>query len=88
MQPRTAEQYIGHMDEVANELIENMKYFSMNDKNNEMPEDFQNELYKWTLESIGAISLDRRLGGHVNYLRRYYCQAKRHVIVTKLSTFN
>ncbi|XP_018572395.1 cytochrome P450 CYP12A2 [Anoplophora glabripennis] len=62
MQPKAAQQYIGSMDKVANELIENIRFFSKQNENSEMPEDFQNELYKWALESIGVIALNKHLG--------------------------
>ena len=62
MQPRTAEMYVESMDEVANDLIDNIRYLSETNSNNEMPANFQNELYKWTLESIGVIAYNRRIG--------------------------
>nr|WCC58035.1 cytochrome P450 [Pharsalia antennata] len=62
MQPRTAQQYVGSMDKVANELIDNIRFFSSQSHNNEMPEDFENELYKWAMESVGVIALDKHFG--------------------------
>ncbi|KAJ8977307.1 hypothetical protein NQ317_009325 [Molorchus minor] len=61
MQPRTIQQYVGPMDTVANDLIKNMEYFAEENENNEMPENFINELYKWSLESIGTVALNKRL---------------------------
>ncbi|XP_023310954.1 cytochrome P450 CYP12A2-like isoform X2 [Anoplophora glabripennis] len=62
MQPKTAQQYIGSMDKVTNELIKNIRFFSTQNEKSEMPEDFQNELYKWALESIGFLTLNKHLG--------------------------
>lgn len=62
MNPRTAEMYVDSMDNVANGLIANIRNFSKSNSKQEMPEDFQNELYKWTLESIGVIAYNRRIG--------------------------
>ncbi|CAH1127939.1 unnamed protein product [Ceutorhynchus assimilis] len=62
MQPRTAEMYVDSMDDVANEFIDNIRRFSKSNSKNEMPEDFQNEIYKWTLESMGVIAFNKRIG--------------------------
>ncbi|KAJ8962684.1 hypothetical protein NQ318_001081, partial [Aromia moschata] len=62
MQPRTAQQYVGSMDIVASQLVENIKHFSSQNADNEMPADFLNELYKWSMESIGLIAFNKRLG--------------------------
>ncbi|XP_060518386.1 probable cytochrome P450 12a4, mitochondrial [Cylas formicarius] len=62
MQPRTAQMYVSSMDEVANDLIDNIRFFSKTNENHQMPADFQNELYKWTLESMGVIAYNKRLG--------------------------
>ncbi|XP_050296553.1 cytochrome P450 CYP12A2-like [Anthonomus grandis grandis] len=62
MQPRTAELYVYSMDDVANGLISNIRRFSKNNPRSEMPDDFQNELYKWALESMGVIAYNTRIG--------------------------
>nr|WCC58036.1 cytochrome P450 [Pharsalia antennata] len=62
MQPRAIQQYVGSMDKVAGELLDNMRYFAKQNENSEMPENFQDELYKWALESVGVVALDRHLG--------------------------
>ncbi|KAG5868163.1 hypothetical protein JTB14_005385 [Gonioctena quinquepunctata] len=62
MQPRTVNQYVAKMDEIARELVENMKYFSKLSQDNQMPENFMNELYKWSLESIGMVALNKHFG--------------------------
>lgn len=54
--------YVGSMNEVANDLLELMKHFAKKDPNSEMPDNFQNELYRWTLESVGVVSYNRRIG--------------------------
>lgn len=60
MQPRTAELYVQSMDAVANNFLDNIRYFI--NKNSEMPESFQNEIYKWALESMGVIAYNKRIG--------------------------
>lgn len=62
MQPRVIQQYVGSMDKVAGELIDNIRFFSTQNEKNEMPADFQNELYKWSLESVAFVALDKHLG--------------------------
>lgn len=62
MQPRVIQQYTGSMDKVAGELVDNMRYFAKQNENNEMPENFQDEIYKWALESVALVALDRHLG--------------------------
>ncbi|RZC32516.1 cytochrome P450 12a4, mitochondrial, partial [Asbolus verrucosus] len=62
MQPRNVLQYVDQMNLIADELIDNIKYFSEQNEYGEMPKDFNNELYKWSLESIGVITMDRHLG--------------------------
>ncbi|XP_017782393.1 PREDICTED: cytochrome P450 CYP12A2-like isoform X2 [Nicrophorus vespilloides] len=60
MQPRTVHLYISSMNLVAHDFIKRMEKLMA--KNNEMPANFEHELNKWALESIGIITLDRRLG--------------------------
>lgn len=60
MQPKTVKTYIDPIDEVAQDFVKKIK--SMRDSCNQMPNDFQNELNQWALESIGIIALDLRLG--------------------------
>lgn len=62
MQPRALKQYVSKIDEIAGELVDNMKFFATNDPKKEMPKHFLSELYKYTLESVGVISLDKRFG--------------------------
>lgn len=60
MKPKVVKAYIPDIDEVAKDFIRKIK--TLRDKNNEMPDDFQNELNKWSLESITLIALEHRLG--------------------------
>lgn len=62
MQPRVVSHYIPHMDSVANDFIEKMRYLATKDPNNEMPDNFLSEIAKWACESVGVIALDSRLG--------------------------
>lgn len=62
MQPKIANMYIPKIDEVADDFVENIRRLSKSNPNGEMPEDFKNELNKFTLESVGLIALDKRFG--------------------------
>lgn len=62
MQPETVKQYAENLDEVTNDFLDNIRYFASLNADQQMPEDFQNEIHKWALESIGVIALDTRLG--------------------------
>lgn len=52
--------YIPDIDCVARDFIVRIK--TLRDNNNEMPDNFQNEMNKWSLESIALIALEHRLG--------------------------
>lgn len=67
MKPRSAQQYIGVVDRVTQDLISRMDYLMHKHPQGEMPEDFLNELAKWALESICAIGLNKRLGKIIIY---------------------
>lgn len=62
MQPRVIRRYVTSVNEVAIELVDNMAYFAGLNKNGEMPDDFLDELYKFALESVMLVAVDRRLG--------------------------
>lgn len=62
MQPKVTRQYVGKMDLIAHEFIENIRNLAQTDPKREMPDDFGSELNKWALESMGVIAIDRRLG--------------------------
>jgi hypothetical protein len=61
MQPRNSLQYADKMNLVADELVDNIK-FLVEQNNGQMPKTFTNELHKWSLESIGVVTLDKHLG--------------------------
>lgn len=52
--------YLSQVDQITLDFIERMAFFQA--KHGEMPHDFQTELYKWALESVGVVALNRRLG--------------------------
>ncbi|XP_068083426.1 probable cytochrome P450 301a1, mitochondrial isoform X2 [Anabrus simplex] len=60
MQPRSAKMYVTPINDVAEDFINRIRDFR--DNKNEVPRDFINELYKWSLESIATVTLDTRLG--------------------------
>ncbi|KAG8226453.1 hypothetical protein J437_LFUL003445 [Ladona fulva] len=60
MQHRLTKTYFQPILDVTNEFIARVR--SLRDANDEMPEDFSNELFKWSLESITMVALDKRLG--------------------------
>ncbi|GLV43366.1 Cytochrome P450 49a1 [Carabus blaptoides fortunei] len=62
MKPRSAQQYVGVVDTVTQDLISRIDYLMHKHPQGEMPEDFLNELAKWAVESVCAIGLDKRLG--------------------------
>lgn len=64
MQPRVIKRYTTSIDEIARELVENMTYFADKHKNNEMPNNFLDELYKFSLEAVALIAVDKRLGNN------------------------
>ena len=62
MQPKNIARYTDKMNLVADELVDNIKHLAKQNKDGEMPDDFRNELYKWSLESVGVVTLDTHLG--------------------------
>lgn len=62
MQPKPILGYALALDAVTGDLIKLMKKFSASHPNNEMPEDFNQHMQNWSLESIAYVALDRRLG--------------------------
>lgn len=62
MQPKVIKRYVSSVDEVASELVDNMAYFAAQNKNGEMPEFFLDELYKFALESVALVAVDRKIG--------------------------
>lgn len=48
LQPTTAKKYITPLNDITNDFMERLH--EMRDANNELPDDFLHELYKWALE--------------------------------------
>ncbi|KAK7603884.1 hypothetical protein V9T40_004157 [Parthenolecanium corni] len=60
LQPQTVKKYIDPIENITDDFINRM--IDMLDSNRELPAYFDNELHKWSLECIGQIALDVRLG--------------------------
>lgn len=60
MKPKNVSSYLPRMDEVTLEFLERIATFQK--ENGEMPKHFQQELYKWALESVSLVALNLRLG--------------------------
>ncbi|XP_069672594.1 probable cytochrome P450 301a1, mitochondrial [Periplaneta americana] len=60
MQPRVTKLYVAPINSVADDFLKRIK--SLRNEKQEMPENFMNELHKWSLESIVYIAMDKRLG--------------------------
>ncbi|XP_063586001.1 probable cytochrome P450 49a1 [Penaeus indicus] len=60
MKPKVVGTYLQQMDQVSVEFMDRIA--ELQAKHGEMPNDFQFEMYKWALESVGLVALNRRLG--------------------------
>ncbi|XP_026666507.1 probable cytochrome P450 301a1, mitochondrial isoform X2 [Ceratina calcarata] len=60
LQPRTARMYVSAIEEASLAFLQRIK--KIRDEKNEVPNDFLNEVHKWSLESIARVALDVRLG--------------------------
>lgn len=60
MKPQIVKSYIPTIDSIVNEFLHNIP--SMQDDRGEMPANFSEYLNLWSLESITAIALEKRLG--------------------------
>nr|XP_003703365.1 PREDICTED: probable cytochrome P450 49a1 [Megachile rotundata] len=60
LQPQTARMYINSIEEASTAFLRRIR--KIRDENDEVPDDFLNEVHKWSLESIASIALDVRLG--------------------------
>lgn len=60
MQPKFVKNYIPLVDSVVFDFMKNIRI--LQDDKGEMPANFGDYLNRWSLESITAISLDKRLG--------------------------
>ncbi|XP_029039888.1 probable cytochrome P450 301a1, mitochondrial [Osmia bicornis bicornis] len=60
LQPQTARMYVNSIEEASTAFLKRIR--KIRDKNDEVPDDFLNEIHKWSLESIASVALDVRLG--------------------------
>ena len=60
LQLSTVRRYVKPLEQVTNDFIE--RCTRLVDENSELPKDFDNEIHKWSLECIGLVALDTRLG--------------------------
>ncbi|XP_031641208.1 probable cytochrome P450 301a1, mitochondrial isoform X2 [Contarinia nasturtii] len=60
LQLTTVRRYVRPLEEVTDYFIDRCQ--QMLDENQELPDDFDNEIHKWSLECIGRVALDTRLG--------------------------
>ncbi|XP_050327103.1 probable cytochrome P450 301a1, mitochondrial [Bactrocera neohumeralis] len=60
LQLSTIRRYLKPLEVVTNDFLERCE--QLLDENSELPEDFDNEIHKWSLECIGRVALDTRLG--------------------------
>ncbi|XP_076179671.1 putative cytochrome P450 301a1, mitochondrial [Ptiloglossa arizonensis] len=60
LQPRTARMYISAIEEASLAFLKRIS--KLRNENDEVPDDFLNEIHKWSLESIARVALDVRLG--------------------------
>lgn len=60
MRPQMVLQYLPQMDRVAREFV--VRIGELRDDHNELPDNFVEELFKWSLESVCLVTLNRRMG--------------------------
>ncbi|XP_046814870.1 probable cytochrome P450 301a1, mitochondrial [Vespa crabro] len=60
LQPQIVRKYITPIEIVTSDFIKRIE--DIQQKNGELPGDFDNEIHKWALECIGLVALDVRLG--------------------------
>lgn len=60
MKPKMVSLYVDKMDQVTLDFLDRIAM--MQAEHGEMPSNFQTELYKWALESVGLVAINRRLG--------------------------
>ncbi|KAJ3658851.1 hypothetical protein Zmor_010569 [Zophobas morio] len=60
LQPRVTKMYVKSITATSQELVDRIE--AIKNEDDEVPEDFLNEVHKWSLESIAKIALDVRLG--------------------------
>lgn len=62
LQPRNIKRYTSHIDEIASDLVENVRFLTKLNPPGEMPPNFINEFNKYGLETILFVGLDKRFG--------------------------
>ncbi|XP_065369515.1 probable cytochrome P450 301a1, mitochondrial [Calliphora vicina] len=60
LQLSTIRRYLQPLEVVTDDFLQRCE--SLLDANSELPDDFDNEIHKWSLECIGRVALDTRLG--------------------------
>lgn len=60
LQLSTVRRYVTPLENVTTEFLQRCE--ELLDSNSELPNDFDNEIHKWSLECIGLVALDTRLG--------------------------
>ncbi|XP_076028997.1 putative cytochrome P450 301a1, mitochondrial isoform X2 [Oratosquilla oratoria] len=60
MKPDNVVHYLDQVDQVTLEFLDMIP--SMQNENKEVPEDFLRNIYRWALECIGLVAINRRLG--------------------------
>ncbi|CAL4082245.1 unnamed protein product [Meganyctiphanes norvegica] len=58
---QTIATYLPKMDDIAKDFVKRID--TLRNAENEMPENFMKELYKWALENVGLLSFNKRIGG-------------------------
>jgi hypothetical protein len=61
LQLSTVRRYVKPLEKVTDDFI-NRCMTQLVDANSELPKTFSNEIHKWSLECIGLVALDTRLG--------------------------
>lgn len=61
LQLSTVRRYVKPLEQVTDDFITRCQT-QLLDANSELPNDFANEIHKWSLECIGLVALDTRLG--------------------------
>lgn len=61
LQLSTVRRYVKPLEQVTDDFMTRCRT-QLLDENSELPNDFANEIHKWSLECIGLVALDTRLG--------------------------
>lgn len=62
MQRRNVQYYIKPIEQVADSFIEKIRRLSKIKPDNIMPDDFEMEISRWALESVGYVTLHKKFG--------------------------